>query len=80
MSAITTSTLLDQSLGQLATSIAGATAVFHQYKLDFCCGGKHSLSDALAKKQLAEAPVLSALHQLQRFGPGPGHVERQPVA
>ncbi|WP_445768722.1 iron-sulfur cluster repair protein YtfE [Rheinheimera sp.] len=66
MSAVTTSTLLDQSLGQLATSIAGATAVFHQYKLDFCCGGKHSLRDALAKKQLAEAPVLSALQQLQQ--------------
>ena len=56
--------LLDHSLGQLATSIAGATAVFHQCKLDFCCGGKHSLRDALAKKQLAAEPILSALLQL----------------
>lgn len=64
--ALSEQSLLDQSLGQLATSIAGATAVFHQYKLDFCCGGKHSLRDALAKKQLAAAPIVSALQQLQQ--------------
>lgn len=58
--------LLDRTLGQLATSIAGATAVFHQYKLDFCCGGKHSLREALANKQLAAEPILSALQQLQQ--------------
>lgn len=58
--------LLDQSLGQLATSIAGATAIFQQYKLDFCCGGKHSLREALANKQLAAAPIVSALLQLQQ--------------
>ncbi|WP_166841022.1 iron-sulfur cluster repair protein YtfE [Rheinheimera pleomorphica] len=58
--------LLDRTLGQLATSIAGATAVFHQYKLDFCCGGKHSLREALENKQLAAEPILSALQQLQQ--------------
>ena len=65
MSAITSTTLLSQPLGQLATTIAGATAVFHQYKLDFCCGGKQSLADALAKKELDATPVLVALQQLQ---------------
>ncbi|KKO46786.1 regulator of cell morphogenesis and NO signaling [Arsukibacterium ikkense] len=57
---------LDQSLGQIATTLAGATAVFHQHKLDFCCGGQHSLRDALAKKQLDATPILSALQQLQQ--------------
>jgi regulator of cell morphogenesis and NO signaling len=44
--------LLDQSLGQLARTIPGATAVFHKYHLDFCCGGKQSLRDAAAKVAL----------------------------
>ena len=65
MSAITSTALLAQPLGQLATTIAGATSVFHQYKLDFCCGGKQSLADALAKKGLDATPVLVALQQLQ---------------
>jgi regulator of cell morphogenesis and NO signaling len=58
--------LQEQSLGHIATTLAGATAVFHQYKLDFCCGGKHSLREALAKKQLDAAPILNALAQLQQ--------------
>lgn len=66
MSAITSTTLLSQPLGQLATTIAGATAVFHQYKLDFCCGGKQILADALAKKQLDPQPVLQQLALLQQ--------------
>lgn len=56
--------LLDQSLGQIATSVAGATAVFHQHKLDFCCGGQHSLRDALAKKGLPEQEIVNALTAL----------------
>lgn len=66
MNSVAVLPLLEQSLGQLATSIAGATAIFHQYKLDFCCGGKQSLADALAKKQLDPAAVLSELQHLQQ--------------
>lgn len=58
--------LLDQSLGQIATSVAGATAVFHHYKLDFCCGGQHSLRDALVKRQLPTDDVVKALQALQQ--------------
>lgn len=36
-------TITDQSLGQLARSIPGATAIFHKHQLDFCCGGKKGL-------------------------------------
>ena len=57
---------LDQSLGQIATTAAGATAVFHQYKLNFCCGGQHSLREALAEKELDATPTLNALRQLQQ--------------
>ncbi|WP_438863298.1 iron-sulfur cluster repair protein YtfE [Neptunicella sp.] len=58
--------LLDQSLGNIATSIAGATAVFHQYKLDFCCGGDHILRDVLAKHHLPEQELLDAFAELQQ--------------
>ena len=44
--------LVEQSLGQLARSIPGATQVFHEYELDFCCGGKKSLADAAAERAL----------------------------
>lgn len=58
--------LLDQSLGQIATSVAGATAVFHQYKLDFCCGGQLSLREALAKRKLPAEDIVNALQTLQQ--------------
>ncbi|EHR40573.1 MULTISPECIES: iron-sulfur cluster repair protein YtfE [Alishewanella] len=58
--------LLEQPLGQLATRIAGATAVFHQFKLDFCCGGQQSLGAAIAKRGLNQQEVLAALEKLQR--------------
>ncbi len=32
--------LADQSLGQIAVALPGATALFRRLKLDFCCGGQ----------------------------------------
>ncbi|CAM5216099.1 iron-sulfur cluster repair protein YtfE [Alishewanella longhuensis] len=58
--------LLNQPLGQLATNIAGATAVFHQFKLDFCCGGQQSLGEAIAKRGIDQQAVLAALAKLQK--------------
>jgi regulator of cell morphogenesis and NO signaling len=60
-------TILDQSLGQLARSIPGATAIFHKYQLDFCCGGKKSLRDAVGDRNLnldALAAELQLLYSL----------------
>ena len=59
-------TILDQSLGQLARSIPGATALFHKYQLDFCCGGKHSLREAAAARAM-DAESLAA--ELQALAP-----------
>jgi regulator of cell morphogenesis and NO signaling len=47
--------LLEQSLGQLACAIPGATRIFHHYHLDFCCDGTSALREA------AEAKGLDAL-------------------
>ncbi len=42
-----------RSLGEIATSLPGATAVFRRHKLDFCCGGGARLGDAVAPERLS---------------------------
>ncbi len=60
--------LLQQSLGSIACEIPGATRIFHAHKLDFCCGGQLSLSDAATRRGIdaqAIAAELQALSALQ---------------
>ena len=61
-------TLLEQSLGQLACDIPGATRIFHSFKLDFCCGGHKSLREAALGKDLDPLLIADALHDLQDAG------------
>ncbi len=42
----------DHTLGQLAIAIPRATALFREFNLDFCCGGKQTLLWAANKNQL----------------------------
>ena len=58
--------LADLPLGQLAVDLPGATAVFRQLKLDFCCGGLVSLRQAALDKKLDPADVVRQLSALQR--------------
>ena len=60
-----TAGLADQSLGQIAVDLPGATAVFRKLKLDFCCGGLVSLRQAALDKNLNLADVVSQLAALQ---------------
>lgn len=57
--------LLDQNVGWLARNIPGSTRVFHEFKLDFCCGGNQPLGQALADRGVDPAPVVAALSALQ---------------
>lgn len=57
--------LLDQSLGRLARSIAGATGVFDAHGLDFCCGGARTLRTAAASAGVDATPIVDALRALQ---------------
>jgi regulator of cell morphogenesis and NO signaling len=41
-----------RSLGEIATSLPGATAVFRRHKLDFCCGGAATLAEAATPDRL----------------------------
>ncbi len=65
--------LIDQSLGQLARRIAGATRVFHENSLDFCCGGKHSLREAAAARGLDAGAIAERLSRLQSFAQAGEH-------
>lgn len=65
---MTDSALLDRSLGDLARSIPGATAVFHRHQLDFCCGGKKSLRDAIAPLPIDGVALASEIEGLREPG------------
>ena len=54
--------LMDQSLGQLARQIPGATRVFEAHRVDFCCAGNRTLRTAAAAAGLDATPV--SLQQL----------------
>lgn len=60
--------LIDQSLGQLARRIAGATRLFDAHQLDFCCGGNQTLRAAAAAAGIDAAPIVAGLQTLQRQG------------
>lgn len=55
-----------QSLGQIAVQLPGATAVFRRLKLDFCCGGQVSLALAAEAKGLDVPALLAELGALHR--------------
>ncbi len=56
--------LLDQSLGELARDIPGATRVFNEHGLDFCCGGNVSLRAAATIKDLDPDAIAKHLQQV----------------
>jgi len=60
-----------RSLGDIAASLPGATAIFRRHKLDFCCGGSESLERAARQKGLDAAAIEAELAEL---APQPGPV------
>lgn len=68
--------LQEQTVGQLARDIPGATALFHKLKLDFCCGGNQPLAEAASRRGIDVASVVSALEQLHSSFPSDLQVER----
>ncbi|SHI19645.1 iron-sulfur cluster repair protein YtfE [Pollutimonas bauzanensis] len=56
--------LPDQTLGALASAIPGATRIFHDFQLDFCCGGGKTLADAAQQRGLDLGLLLTALEAL----------------
>jgi regulator of cell morphogenesis and NO signaling len=60
-----------QAIGQIAVDLPGATAIFRRLKLDFCCGGQVSLSEACERKGLDTARVVTELAGLHRDDTAP---------
>lgn len=56
----------DRTVGEIAVSLPGATAVFRRFKLDFCCGGDVRLADAAARRGVDVAAIRQALEQLDQ--------------
>lgn len=61
-----TSPLLNQALGDIARELPGATAVFHKYKLDFCCGGAKTLAEEAARRRVPAQTIAEELAGLSR--------------
>lgn len=59
-----TTALTEQTLGNLACLIPGATRVFRQYKLDFCCEGHRPLLDAALQLNLDVQAIADELASL----------------
>lgn len=55
---------LHTPLSQIAQTVPGATAVLNEYKLSFCCGGQHTLSEAASKAQLDAEAINASLMNL----------------
>ena len=56
--------MIDQSLGQLARRIPGATRLFDAHRLDFCCGGNKTLRAAAEAAGVDTAPIVKELQVL----------------
>lgn len=54
----------DQLLSDLAIAVPMATEVFRKNRLDFCCGGKQTLKDACAKKQINLEDIVTQITEL----------------
>ena len=59
-------TYLDQSLGQLARQIPGATRLFDEHHLDFCCAGNRTLRTAAEAAGIDAQPIADGLQVLQQ--------------
>lgn len=65
--------LRNRTVGEIATTLPGATALFRRFKLDFCCGGDAMLADAVGKRGLDIGLVVKALVALdpRKSAPAP---------
>ncbi len=65
------------SLGDLAAASPSATRVFLRHRLDFCCGGRRSLSDACRDAGLDPAAIVDELEQEASRGDTATHWDRR---
>ena len=59
--------LLDQTIGNIASDIPGATHILDRYKLDYCNYGGCSLREAAVKRGVDTAEIVKALERLREL-------------
>lgn len=72
--------LAARSVGDIAATLPGATAIFRRHKLAFCCGGEASLADAAAQKGIALDALVAELSVLATQGAAPGAEDKGALA
>ncbi len=55
----------DRHVADIAATLPGATQVFRQHKIDFCCGGQVPLATAAADRNVPLAAIEAELAQLE---------------
>ena len=58
-----------ETVGEIASTLVGATVVFRKHKIDFCCGGALSLDVAASRRGVNPAVVRRELDALARKPP-----------
>lgn len=58
--------LREQTVGEIAAAVPGATEIFRRFKLDFCCGGDVALDDAARQRGVDIAVLEKAIDELER--------------
>ncbi len=53
----------NDKIGEVVARFPGASNIFKEYNIDFCCGGNRSLSLAFKQQNLNEEEVLAKLNQ-----------------
>jgi regulator of cell morphogenesis and NO signaling len=53
---------LSDKVGNIVAVFPGASNIFMEYKIDFCCGGNRELKEAIVEKGLDENKMLSELN------------------
>jgi len=53
-----------QTVGAIAATLPGATEVFRRFRIDFCCGGATTLTEAARAKGVPVADITAALAAL----------------
>lgn len=56
--------LAETHVGEIAATLPGATAIFRQHKIDFCCGGARPLAEVCAERGLAVETMVGELQKL----------------
>jgi regulator of cell morphogenesis and NO signaling len=66
---VETTDRMHSTIGQLVTERPARARIFETFGIDYCCGGKKPLAQAIAEKGLDAKTVLGVLEALEAQGP-----------